>query len=811
MMRFVAPFKLPTIRLQEKESQVSQHIPFAYLEEHDLVRTVQGDYMAVLKVEGLSDDTLEDEQLNFQHTLRSKLFSTLSEPRFAIYHTVIRSKVQAPFTGSDEIPVLQHLQQAYQNQFQTRPLFENGLYLAIVLKGGASKSNRVVSRIRHWFGQVSHSLNQAQVEMARQEAIKTLNEVVLRFVAALEPYKVRPLRKIHSKNGFFSEQLQFFSQILNWEADPILAVESNIASYLPKKRLFFGNKAIESQGNTDQDSRFAAMLSLKEYPDHTCPGMLDDLLRLPIEMVITQSFAFQHRQKSREDIELQLRRLRQSRDPDHKGAEQLQQALGSVVSGEIGFGYHHLTVMVLADDLIQLEKLVAEVTKRLSESGIVAVRERLNLEAAFWAQFPGNFRYIVRQMPITSANFASLCSLNNDPPGQKSGNHWGEAVALLRTRANLPFYFNFHPPGSDVGHSLILGMTGSGKTLLTCFLIASAMKYGTRVFYFDKDYGAEAFMRSMGASHSTPGVGISAGLNPLQLPDTPQNRRFLTSWLSSLVTAFGEKLDSEDMVLLQKAIRLNYEVLSFEQRTLANLAEALGRPGPGTLRSRLDQWQGDHALSEFFGASEDHLKLDGRCYCFEMGHLMKRGNQQALPSVLLYLFHRIELALEQNSSNTPTIICLDEAWALLDNPLFAEGIKNWLKTFRKRNAIVLLLSQELADITHSTVSASLNAETITKIFFPDPSPLQEVYRDIFHLSEREIHLLREHSVNKRYFLVKQPNQSAWVSLDLSHMKEWMKLLSGNQGTITMLHRLMAECGENPDNWLPRYLQEVNHA
>ena len=106
------------------------------------------------------------------------------------------------------------------------------------------------------------------------------------------------------------------------------------------------------------------------------------------------------------------------------------------------------------------------------------------MEAAYWAQFPGNFRYIVRKTPITTDNFAALCSLNNDPRGNQWGNHWGEAVALLKTPGNLPYYFNFHPPGSDVGHTLILGMTGSGKTLLTCFLMAAAMKYRQSDFFF---------------------------------------------------------------------------------------------------------------------------------------------------------------------------------------------------------------------------------------------------------------------------------------------------------------------------------------
>lgn len=802
--------KLNTIKLQEKEVGCSKHLPYSYLEEHDIICTKNGDYLAVIKIEGLSWETLIDHELNFEQTLRAKLFSGLSDSRLAIYYTIIRSQISAEDETNHEVWLAKQLNAAYYGQLQKNPLFVNELYLTLLLKGVGSKGNHVTSQINHWFSGLLHGLNKKQAENTRADSIKTLNEICLRFLTILEKYHPRKLALCKTDHGILSEQLNFFSRILNWDNQPVLAVNAGIDRYLPKRRLFFGARTIQSVGNGEQDSRFATVLSLKEYPNTTFPGMMDYLLQLPVEMVVTQSFILQHPQKTREILELQLRRLRQSRDPDAKGAEQLQQALGGVVAGEFNFGYHHLTVMVIANDLTTLEKQVAQVDKHLGESGIVAVREWLNLEAAFWAQFPGNFRYIVRKMPITSENFAAFSSLNNSPVGAKSGNHWGEAVALLKTPGNLPYYFNFHPPHSDVGHTLILGMTGSGKTLLSCFLLACTLKYHTRIFYFDKDYGAEVFMRGLGADYSALGSGSDAGLNPLQLPDTVHNRRFLADWLASLLSAFGDTLLPEDLDIIHQAVRLNYEQLKPEQRTLHNLAQAFGRGGPGTLRNRIDQWHSDQQLSEFFGAQTDSLRLDNRFFCFEMGRMLEKVNRLALPSVLLYLFHRIELALDDNVQQGPTIICLDEAWALLDNPIFAHNIKNWLKTFRKRNAIVLLLSQELTDITKSEVSNSLNAETVTKIFFPDASPMTEVYRDIFQLSDREITLLKEYSIGKRYFLIKQPNESIFATLDLSDMLDWIPVLSSNTARIRLMRQLLQQYGANPEQWLPIYLEEVKH-
>jgi type IV secretion system protein VirB4 len=295
----------------------------------------------------------------------------------------------------------------------------------------------------------------------------------------------------------------------------------------------------------------------------------------------------------------------------------------------------------------------------------------------------------------------------------------------------------------------------------------------------------------------------------LQLPDTRRNRRFLVEWLSSLLRAFGDTLTPEEMQIIHQAVRLNYEKLAHEERTLRNLAAAFGTGGPGTLRNRIDQWHSHQHLSEFFGAEKDTLHLDNRFFCFEMGHLLEKANAVALPSVLLYLFHRIQLVLDDSPQRTPTIICLDEAWALLDNPLFGEHIKNWLKTFRKRNAMVLLLSQELGDITKASISESINAETATKIFFPDSAPLKEVYRDVFQLSEREMHLLKEYSAEKnRFFLIKQPHESTFATLDLSGMEQWIPVLSGNSDTVKLLHQLIQKHGPEQAQWLPAYLRQA---
>lgn len=182
---------------------------------------------------------------------------------------------------------MQELAENYHHELHQQNLFSNDLYLTILFKGSGSKGNRITSRINQWVTGLSHGINKKQARATHQEALKILNETVLRFLASLAKYRVRRLGLHEGPHGVFSEQLRFFSTLLN--AD-------DISAYLPKHRLFFGAKGIEFHGNLDRHAYFAAMVSLKEYPASTYPGILSYLLELPVEMVITQSFAFQNRQ-----------------------------------------------------------------------------------------------------------------------------------------------------------------------------------------------------------------------------------------------------------------------------------------------------------------------------------------------------------------------------------------------------------------------------------------------------------------------------------------------------------------------------------
>ena len=269
--------------------------------------------------------------------------------------------------------------------------------------------------------------------------------------------------------------LELLSALYNGEMRPVRLPEpdTDLGRMLPYRRVSFGLDAIELRGAGG--SSFAALLSLKDYPDSTAPGLTDALLRLPCEMVLTESYAPCDRQLARERIDLAIRRLKSADEEAMAERREMGSARDALGVGAVGFGDHHLSVLVRSDRLEALDEATAACAAALSDAGAIAVREDVNLEPGFWGQFPGNEAYLVRRALISSANMACFGSLHGFALGQASGNHWGEAVTLLQTTSATPFFFNFH--NGDLGNFTVIGPSGSGKTVVMNFLAAQAQKF----------------------------------------------------------------------------------------------------------------------------------------------------------------------------------------------------------------------------------------------------------------------------------------------------------------------------------------------
>ena len=775
-----------------KEARAGDRLPYLRLIDESTLLLRDGSVMTAIQVPGLLFETEDSEALNAHAATREVVLRSTLDARFVLYHHVIRRRVSVDLEADFPDPISRHIDACWRDRLGSGQLFVNDQFITLIrrpARGKAGLVERVGKKFRRQDGD--------RLEPDPKD-LRSLRAASQGLVAALSAYGATPLGEYTGPQGSTnSEMLELLSALYNGEMRPVRkpADDVDIGHMLPYRRVSFGLDAIETRGSGAPE--FAAILGMKDYPEATSPGLLDSLLRLPFEMVVSESYAPTERQTARERMDLAIRRLKSADEEAAAERADMLAARDALGNGAVGFGDHHLTVMVRERQLGQLDDAMAACAAALADTGAIAVREDTNLEPAFWGQFPGNEAYLVRRALISSANMASFGSLHGFALGQAQGNHWGEAVTLLETTSATPFFFNFHH--GDLGNFSVIGPSGSGKTVVMNFLAAQAQKFSPRTILFDKDRGAELFVRGIGGRYDSIRSGEPTGFNPLALPDTPGNLAFLRDWLGVLLKAEGPEEEQTIAAAVDAAYANDASLRRL--RHFRELLSGTRRPQPGDLADRLGAWigagegpGGEHAW--LFDNSEDRLDLGARVLGFDMTALLE--NPRLRTPTMMYLFHRIEERLD----GKPTMILIDEGWKALDDEVFAARIRDWLKTLRKRNALVGFATQSARDALESRISTALVEQTATMVFMPNSRARPEDYCDGFGLTEHELALIRTLPAHSRCFLVRQPDASVVVRLDLSGAPEVLTLLSGRESSVRRLDLLREALGDAPSEWFP---------
>ncbi len=775
-------------RVIAREAPAGRHLPYARHLDETTIETRDGLLMQVIALRGLLFETADTDELNYRKRLRDLMLQAIGSSRFALYSHVIRRRAAPRLDAAFPDAFSARLDAAWRARLATKRLYANDLYLTLIRRPARGQAG-MLDRLR---GLGSRPAQDAAPDLRELDAAREA------LVAALASYEPRLLGIEEDEAGLYSEPLAFLSELFNGEQGPALLPHGDLGDHLPRRRVSFGRETVELAPLAGNARRFVGLVSIKDYPGATDPGMFDELLRLPFELVVSQSFGFVDRQVALGRMNLALRRMRSAEDEAVSLRGELGQAKDEVAAGRSTFGEHHLTIAVHADTLREVDQGVAEVQAVMADLGIVAVREDVALEPAYWAQFPGNFKFIARRALVSSGNFAGLASGHNFPLGQAEGNHWGDAVAMLETTAAGPYFFNFHH--GDLGNFTVIGPSGSGKTVILNFLLAQARKLGPRIVFFDKDRGAEPFLRAIDGSYDVLRPGLASGLNPLQLDDTAHNRKFLLDWLALLVGG----ADGDEMTRLGDAIDANFGYPR-DHRRLAYLAELLRgghRPHSSDLWSRLQPWWGKGERAWLFDNEEDRTDLAATTVGFDMTQIL---DDPALRTpAMMYLFHRVEERLD----GTPAIIVIDEGWKALDDEVFVRRIKDWEKTIRKRNGIVGFATQSAQDALESRIASAIIEQAATQIFMANARARAEDYVDGFGLTAHEYEIVRTLPDNAHCFLVKHAGESVVARLDLSGERELLTILSGRERTVRLLDEIRAEVGDDPGHWLEPLLERA---
>jgi len=780
--------KIDKNKLIKNESKVADRIPYTHHYNNSTLFTKNGQMLKILRIDGFFANCESDENINNRHGFLKDLINNLASENIAFYQNTIR-RFDNRFPDGD-FPYgsfADKLNTVWKKELETSNTLVNEMYLTVLIKpyAGAQTILSGLSKITRLF----KTPNAEQVAQANKKLHDKLVAVVSRITRSLNNYHPVLLSIVDTKNGLISLPISFLSYLVNGQYKRMAPPTMDIAGYLPLARCYFMHRVFLLEGVCKK--YFGAIMGVKEYCCETSPQSFSKLLAIPHEIIITQSFSYINRGRASRMMATQIRVLENAQDPSISLQDELEFAQDELSRGALSLGWHHMSISTLSDSEEGLNEAVSAVADAITTFNIV--REDLNMENAFWAQLPGNQRFIARVAAITSRNFASFSSFHNVPAGRLNGNHWGVALTAFETKQNTRYFFFFLV--NDVGMCTIIAPTGGGKTALMCFLMAQILKQNPRIFYFDISRGAEIFIRVSGGQYLLIESGIATGFNPLQLDDSPGNRKFLRDWLGALLSVTGERLSELEQNSIKQAIDGNFD-LEKSNRQLRHIASYLGVGGENSLTERLLRWYGNGEHAFLFDNETDTLDMTVNITGFDLALLMKDSIARA--PVMLYLFHRLDLVLDGRR----TSIAFDEGWQFIRDPVIAESLEDRIKLIRRKNGFIVFATNEALNAQKSSVSNTLIEQTKTNIFFPNPKADFAVY-SAFGLSEYEIHLIKTMNPADHYLLIKQVNDSVVVKFDLSAYPDLMKILSSKEAAVRKLDQLREKHGDDPKNWIDK--------
>lgn len=516
---------------------------------------------------------------------------------------------------------------------------------------------------------------------------------------------------------------------------------------------------------------FIGVVAIDGFPQESVPNMLDAIGKLSVEYRWSTRFIFMDQHEALSELNKYRRKWKQkikgwkeqllgvpSTRIDENAlsmVNEIDEAIAEINSGLLAYGYYTSNVILMDADRGVLEHNLKEVSRIIENLGFNARIETINTTEAWLGSLPGHTVQNVRRPLINTFNLSHLMPLSSIWAGDKYNQcdkYPPKSPALLYASASgsTPFRLNLHV--GDIGHTLIFGPTGAGKSTLLATLVSQFRKYqNNQIFAFDKGNSLYTLTAGVGASHyDIGGETQKLSFAPLSKIDSDNEQSWCEEWIETCLVLQGVSVTPEHRKSIHIAMTLQRNTAS------TSMTDFVTNIQNQTLKDALSHYTLSGSMGHLLDGEEETLNLTSFS-TFEIEELMNLGDKNVVP-VLLYLFHRIEKALD----GRPTMLMLDEAWIMLGHLVFKDKIREWLKVLRKANCIVVLATQSLSDAAKSDILDILQESCPTKIFLPNAYAFNKGSDNIlgsydfykqFGLNDAQISIIVEAIPKREYYYV----------------------------------------------------------
>lgn len=799
---------MPSIR-SLIERPISNYLAFTHHVTPHIVATKSLEYLLVIKLEGRSPVGANIADMYEWVEARNNTLKGINAGEIGFWTHTVRKKVVAESEGKFSQTFASQFDATYSKTFEKNSLMVNELYLTVLIRQAKDPLLNSLAKFE--------KMDKAQHQAWQADAISRLQEVGRVLCQSMTRYVPRMLG-IREHNGIeFSEPMEFVGELLNGKASQMPITRDYFYNTLPIARPVFSRWGELAELRDVEGSRYFGILEMRDLPEKLRPGHLDDLLKSPFPFVLTQSWSSFTRAHAQSALKRHRKLMVDSNDDAQSQISALTTALDDLAAGKWGLGEHHATLQVFGEQPDIVRKHLSQCMGELAGLGVIVRPTDKALEAAYWAQLPGNWDWRPRPKPLTSFNFLDLVSFHNVPAGKAEGNPWGPAVTMLKTEAGSPFWFNFHATLDDedatgdrrLGNTMLIGKSGTGKTVLLSHLLTQAQRFDPTVVVMDKDQGMHVTILALGGRYFTLRLGQQTGWAPFQLEPTEANLLFMRRFAAQLASARGEGLSTREHSDLGTAIEQMTSLIPRQDRGITTLVNFLPHPLGAetlTLHERLMPWCEGGEYGWLFDGQADTMDLTThRLYGFDMTELLLDPIVRTTAS--MYLQHRWD-ALTDGSRRVIQIT--DEVQHVLKDSFYQERLQDQARTIRKKDMLMANATQEPAAITDNPIGRTLVQQSATLIFLPNPEATRDDYILGFKLTEAEFQLVKNLGEFSRMFLIKQGGRCTIAQLDLAGCDEALAVFSGNAKRGNLAQELTEIHGSAVEQWLPHYLAAVRN-